>query len=283
MGELYGRKWELRIADLILKSDENDQSKNAHIEFDIEKTDTRDPNKAKISVYMLSPTNREKIVSSRNLDVTLSVGYRDLDISQIFNGNLRNAENKWDRRTVITTVEGDDGGITYRNSVVSRAFGPGTSVLDVLKEAVKALDIGQGNLAEITSLSLQNGQSVYQSGTALNGRARNEVERIVRSCGYRWSIQDGVFQLRQARKPIIGTAVVLKSGTGLVGTPRKSEQSDNKPPIVEADSMILPGLYPGRIVVLTSEEISGNYRIANVRFQGSSSGQWLAKLQMKEY
>ena len=280
---IFKRQWSLQIDDLLIQATTDKPDKVLEMEFNVSKSSTREPNTAEIAVYMLQKTNRDKIASSKDVTVTLKVGYEGQDLAQIFSGKSRHAYNEWDNGIVATKVECDDGGTSFRNAVVSASFGPDTSVLTVLKKAVESLGVGEGNLSDIPSVTLRNGESTYRNGTAIHGRARNVVDRIVRSCGLRWSIQDGVFQLREAGKPIVTKAISLKSSTGLVGSPRRTENHDGKPPVVEVDSLILPGFYPGKVIVLESREVEGNFRISTVAFTGSSSGQWLAKLTMKEY
>jgi hypothetical protein len=280
---LFGRIWSLQIGDLLIDATDEKSDKILEVEFDIEKSLTSEPNTASIGVYMLQKANRDRIVSSSDVDVVFKIGHKGQDLAQIFGGTLRHAYNEWSNRTVITKIEGDDGGASYRNTVISASFGVGTSVLDVLKKAVDGLDIGRGNLSSISSVTLRNGESTYPNGTAIHGRARDVVTRLVSSCGLSWSVQDGSFQLRENGKPVVGTAIVLKSDTGLIGSPKRTENHDGKPPVVEVESLVIPGLYPGRIVVLESLDISGNFMVSKVKFSGRSSGAATASLTLKEY
>jgi hypothetical protein len=48
--------------------------------------------------------------------------------------------------------------------------------------------------------------------------------------------------------------------------------------------MLIPGLYPGRVVQLDSDTLGGAYHCTRVRFAGDSTGpDWYADLELEEY
>lgn len=53
---------------------------------------------------------------------------------------------------------------------------------------------------------------------------------------------------------------------------------------VSAQSLIVPGLYPGKVVVLASTTVEGPWMVSTVRFSGSTvEAAWYADMELKEY
>ena len=108
--------------------------------------------------------------------------------------------------------------------------------------------------------------------------AQRELDRLCKTLGYDWSIQDGQLQLLGARDTIEpGDAIVLNPASGMIGTPEPGENG-----IVEVRSLLIPQLSPGRRVKLEAAAIQGNYRVEKVVYQGDTRGQdWYADLELK--
>lgn len=281
MGErdqrLYNRQWVLQVGETELKS--SSYKPAIDIAFTIRKTTSREPDEAEIMIYNLKRETRNRITQPSTVAVILKAGYENL-IETIFSGDVDESWSYWEMPDVVTRIAGKDSGDSYRNSVVSRTFPPGTKVSTVLRAAVEALAVGYGNLTDYESdLRLSNGSEVYPEGTTIHGPARQMVNRICHSCGFRWRIETGNFKMRRSGTPEYLDAYVLKSSTGLIGSPTQDKDGN-----VDATSLLIPGLFPGRPVLISSREISGNYRIKQVEYQGETFGEnWYANLSLTPY
>jgi len=277
---LKNRYWSLRVGNLELESySKPNEPHMLDISFKVTKTTAREPNKAEILIRNLNPRHRNQIDQMATVQVILVAGYRDVH-ETIFSGDVSEAWSYWEGTEVLTRIAGSDGGNTYRNSRISQTFAPGTRVATVLRAAINSLGIGTGNLSDYEStLRLSSAGDNYPSGTTLHGPAREQVDRIVRSCGLRWSIQNGNFQLRVPGQPTFRTALVLKPTTGLISNP--SRDKDGK---VSAQTLLIPGALPGRSVFLSTRELSGQYHIKKVEYSGdTSSTDWYCNLELEPY
>lgn len=287
MAELWGRVWSLQVGTMLLEGRAPlDRSADLHslaVEFSVKKSLRREPNEAEITIWNLGREHRAAIAAMEaDAAVILKAGYQETSLEQIFSGDLRASPAEWDGPQVKVTLEGSDGGTAYRNTRVQRSFAPGTPVGTVLAAAVEALGVGEGNLPQLRSqLRLTATGETYPGGTTLSGPARDEVNRIVRGCGGTWSIQNGVFQLRLSG-PARRTALRVTPQTGLIGSP--TQATDRGVTTVTAKVLMLPGMYPGRIVQLESREIEGNYEINRVEYKGETRGtEWGATLELRPY
>jgi hypothetical protein len=283
--ELYGRSWRLRIGDLLIDGRHPAQIRPLDISFQVEKSTKREPNTFSAIVTNLSPDHRDQLEGARNIPVILEAGYRDL-FSVIFEGDLQDGRNKkaakkrLDNVNWRTELEGADGGDSYRDSRVQQSFGADTPVPVVLEAAVQALGIGLGNLRELgTDVSLEGGGNTYPEGTILSGQAADEVDRIVESIGLTWSIQNGVFTLREAGQPLQNTAYRLTTASGLIGSPAKDNAG-----VISAVCLLNPELYPARRVVLDSKGVDAQTYVDRIRYVGdTASTDWQCELELKGY
>lgn len=282
MTELFSRQWRLQVGSVLIDATGDEQPLD--IEFEVEKSTAREPNTVSISVYNLNSSHRDQLKDANRVGVILEAGYRGGELTTIFSGDLRDVESSWDGLDVVTKLEGEDGGNSYREARLQRSFAAGTPVLTVLRAAVEAMGIGEGNLRELSELAIEDTGSTYPEGTVLSGPARRAVDRLVRSCGYQWSIQDGNFQIRQRGRPVRGTATVLSPETGLLGSPSRSKPERGRPRVTNAQCLLVPGLYPGRVILLRSREIEGQFMARKVKFSGSTfASEWGAELELVEY
>ncbi len=293
MTQLFGRKFALTVGTLEVSA--------FRCKFKIEKTLKPEPNKALIEVYNLSPDHRGQLAElapgksiklgrKRKTQVAkpqpgrvpcrLEIGYDNAEIEQIFFGDLRTVDSEIDGPDWVTSISSGDGERAYRTARISQAYGPKVPVSTALRAAVKSLGLGDGNLAKVLSgLSLQGQAGVYTRGVVLSGAASRVLTDICRSADLEWSIQDGTVQFVDFGKVLSGRAVVLKPGTGLIGSPNVSADG-----VMNCKTLIVPGLRCGGIVVLDSTMVEGNFRVEKIEYVGDTHGQdWTAEIWGKRY
>jgi hypothetical protein len=260
---IYGKDYRVRI-DTIEVSE-------LDVLFDITRDTTKAPNTGAITVYNLSAEHRKQI---ENLSLREKLGGKTVKTggkirveveagpigarSLIFRGDLRYAKSEPQGADFATLIEGDDGGKSVVNGHVARAF-------------------PAGNLAALEASLRTQGGATFSGGTVLFGPADKELDRVLRSCGYRYSIQNGVLQITRPGKPLTVSAVVLTGGE--VPTP-----TINPDGTIEVLAPILPELYPGGQVLLQTETKRGQFGIIRVNYVGDTSadGQdWHARLTLK--
>ena len=268
MSRLFGRYFELRLGSLRVVG--------ASIKFEIVKTLGREPNTANLRLANLAQSTRDQLATDTEIEVR--AGYED-DHDVLFIGDARDVWTERDGPDLWSVIEAEDGGRAYRAATMERSWDSQVSPHDAIAACVEALDIGRGNLATASTTAS------YAEGLVLSGLAWRQLDRVCRDAGLRWSVQNGNLQLRQSGHPAETSAVHLTPGTGLIGSPKRSKRDARTHRVTaEARSLITPGLYPGRVVVLDSSTVEGNWRINRVRYQGETRGApWYADLELEEY
>jgi len=283
MGELFRRAWSIQVGTVLVRPD--NVGRELACRFDVEKSTRREPNAAVVRIANLRPSRRRQLEELDEPTIEIVAGYQD-DHSLIFSGDARDIYHKKDGATIWTIIESEDAGRAYRRATVQRSFEANTPVSRVLKYAVEALGVGLGNFSQFeATIELTRGGRVYESGTVLSGFAHRQVDRICRGCGLRWSVQNGNLQLRGAGQPAETQSIRLTPGTGLIGSPakgKKDERTGRAP--VTATSLLIPAIYPGRVVVVESDTVSGGYQVKKCRYTGDTSANaWHVQMELEEY
>jgi hypothetical protein len=285
VARLFKRDWRVLLGTL--------DAGKIDLRFKAKRTTGAEPNKLELSVFNLTEAQRNDLARQRGsaggakrnpLPIELYAGYAE-ETFLIFKGQAHLVENHRDGSDWITEIQALDGGVAYKTARINKSFAKGVSVKDVLKAAVGAMGIGQGNLAKFASAQLQGGGSTYAAGTVLSGAASQELDGVVRSLGLRWSTQNGALQLQERGKPLDKAAVRLAPDSGLVGSPAALAVDNKKTRgLSKARALLIAGLEPGRKVVVDSASLQGSYEIIETEYTGDTIGtDWHADLRLRVY
>ena len=290
MATLFKRQWELIVDDVDL----------TQLEFkaQVEKNTKNEPNKLELQIFNLSPdhvaqvTKRAKAKASKGVRVRVSAGYVGA-MFLIFDGDareIRTVQNFADR---TTTIAAHDGGRAFRESRISQSFAPGASVQSIISACAQAMDVGIGNANDIAAgATVASLGSAFPNGIVLAGRASDQLTRVTRAAKMTWSIQNGVLQLMKNGQPLQTTSVRIASDSGMIGSPSVdmdshvtgTSKTQKKPTLVSVKTLMIPGIYPGRKVVLDTEEYNGGYQVVETRFVLDTSGnEWEINSKVRPY
>jgi hypothetical protein len=277
---LFGRAYSVVVAPADVPAFGGFDVSGLRCTFRVTKNLRPEPNTAEVQIYNLAESSRRVLETATKLNLRLEAGYEKTGTAQLFLGQVRHAVTEWDGPDAITTIATGDSEKEIRESRLSLSVGPSVPVPVALTAIARALGVNPGNVDQATALLATKGvANMFGPGTAISGNAARELTDFCRSAGLEWSVQDGQLQILDANKPLLDKAVLLSSQTGLVGSP----SIDGKG-IVTAQTLIIPELRPGRLVVLDSRQVKGGYRIEHVEWFGDTHGQdWYTNLHCKKF
>jgi hypothetical protein len=115
------------------------------------------------------------------------------------------------------------------------------------------------------------------TGYVASGDAVSQLDRVCRSCGLEWSVQDNQLQLLERGKALQEDGIVLAPGSGLLESPELGKGG-----VVRCKALMIPGLYPGRRVELRTQHVRGVYRIETTHHKGGfdAGDDWGAELEL---
>lgn len=192
------------------------------IKFSIKRSDTQTPNTADIRVYNLSEETAVQI-RKEFTKVVLEAGYEG-NRGVIFKGNIKQVilgrESATD--TFIDIVAGD-GDKAYNFAIVNTTLAKGSTQANQIQAAVASMQskgVTQGPLGKQTTTVLPRGKAMF-------GPAKNYLRNSAQTTGNVWSIQDEKVTLVSTTSYLPGTAIVLNSNTGMIGTPQQTNDGVN--------------------------------------------------------
>lgn len=308
---LFRRSWRVAVSDLDVSS--------LDIEFKILKTIKPEPNKCALTVWNLNQGHRADLLKRNNpfnltsdkivgIPVQIDAGYRGHS-STIFYGDLNQVSSINDATNWKTIIAGSDGGRSYREGRINRTFKKGTRIADVLSACADAMKIGRGNVDNFETLaSIPSLGATIPHSMTMSGNAASQLTRVITSIGLTWSIQNGSLQVLGIGAPLDGLAIILDQNHGLIGSPESSIDSTvslgnaqqyaqsaplkvAKPPkpkdpgIIKVKSMIIPGLAPGRKLVVNSDQFHDfPCYITEIEYVGASfTNDWYCNLICRQY
>jgi hypothetical protein len=237
--------------------------------------------KSRIDIFNLNETHRRQIEEQKTVEVSLFVGYADQDLGLICKTDMREAFSVRDGQDWVTKLSTGDGDSAAK-ARLSNSYPPGAKFETLWKDATKALQaqgIGVGNAIEaIKKGNFRDGITELLHGGNMHGQALKEMRRIGKSLGLDVHIQDKELVVAPINGALSATAVVLNSGTGLIGSPQRGAKG-----ILKVRSLLLPGLKPKRLVQVESRLVTGTYVVRKAKFTGDkAANDWYADLECTE-
>lgn len=239
--EQFGRVFKLLVSDA--KGESLDLS-NLRVKFAIKKSSAETPNVADIRVYNVD-LEFAQLIKKQFTKVIMQAGYV-ANFGVIFSGNVKQIiigrESATD--TYVDIIAGD-GDQAYNFAIVNTTLAKGSSQADHLNAATAAMTT-QGTTAGFTS-ALPT--TKLPRGKVMFGTARDHIRTIADSSGCSWSIQDEQIEFVKQTTYLPGTAVVLTSKTGIVGTPQQTNQG------VNLKCLLNPKIKSGRRIQIDNKSI----------------------------
>lgn len=309
MSTLFGRDWKVQVDTLDVSA--------LDLDFRILCSTKTQPNKCVLTLWNVNQDHRAQLLKRNKptgpggkivgVPTRVQAGYVD-NMGVLFDGDLREVGSQRDKVSWKTILSGDDGGRSYREGRINKSFARGTPIGTVLSQCCEALGIGLGNASDFTaSAAIAGYGSTLPHAMTLSGNAAQQLTRLTTSIGLTWSVQRGVLTLSRKGAPLNLGAILLNDRTGLIGSPEASVDSTisltppqqfaagakaKKPTqpkpkdtsILKVRSLLIPGLVPGRKIVLESKEFNGGYYITEVEYVGQSwANDWHCTMIVRVY
>lgn len=277
MTALLNRQYVLAVGAKGIASSRQD-SEGFHptlrISFGVVRTLTQEPNNSEISVFNLNESSRKSLDEKPKVPIVLSAGYGK-ELSRIFSGDVSYVASQRQGVEWVTKLSLQDGADKYRSSRINVSLAPGTPISAAIQKAASAIGLPVGNLSTHLS-NARGGVDRFARGVVLSGSAPGQLDKLLKTAGYGWSIQDGQLQILAPKETMPGMAVKLTPSTGLIGSPERGDKG-----LTKAKALIQPGLLPGNRVVLESAVVVGTFRVEKSEFKGDSHGtDWYVEMEM---
>ena len=284
MSELFNRDISVQVGTTLVASRSGDDDVTRPIlrmSFKIEKTGTKDPSKADLTIWNLAEQTRSKFQTEKE-PVIIEAGYVG-NRSQIFSGDMSYGSSMRQGTDWVTKFQAGDGETKFRSSRVNESFKPGVTLKAMFKKVAEATGLGLGNVInKINAGDFRGSLEEVTNGAVLSGNAMNELDKLAQSMGFGLQIRDGQLEILRANETTEDTAIRLEMESGLIGVPELGEKG-----AVKARSLLRGGLFPARKVEIIARrtgeagfEINGFFRVGRVVHSGDTWGpDWYSDIE----
>ena len=229
---------------------------NLRVSFSCGKTKSKEPNKAELQIYNLSPDSIP-FFSTKGYITRISAGYGEIPYL-LFVGDVHRAETAYRGTDSITQVQLRDGGIAYSSSRAAMTYKKDMLGRDIIRSLAKQAGLGV-DVSQIGSL-----QDKRYKGFAASGPWRESVQNLADSMGMDFSIQDGKLELTTKDKPRSKQAFYLHKDNGLIGSPQKTKQG------TKLRSLLNPAIRTRSLLQVESRSVSGWFVVRTLQHTGDS-------------
>lgn len=238
-----------------------------YISFTVEESTGRTPNKAKVDIYNLSTHSLQWLEQPGQV---MQVFAGDSTTPpEIFQGDLNRGKVVTKRAppNYITTLEAQDGKRVMQGGYFEGSYPAGTTRTKIRVDVLAANGIATGHVGTLP-------ERVYEAPPSFSAPMREVLDELYAGELAQWSIQRGVFQLVALGQPLPGNAPVISSGTGMIGSPDRTDKG-----VKVSIRGMAPGTFPGGAFVISSRVWGGQARITKLTRKGDSYGkQWQTDL-----
>lgn len=260
--KLFQRRWKASIGDL--------STDKLRIAFRVTKSLEKEPNSLELKITNLSEASRGKLKGA-GVACVLEAGYEG-SRAVIFSGNSRTIDHAREGSDWTTIARCGDGEQAFQYARINQKFAPGSKLADVIRAAANALTLNKGNLEDALTGTLAFQE--FSHGFVGFGRAGDVFDKLIRSAGLTWSVQQGAIQVVKRGEPFLQKkAALLTATSGLIGSPvHAPPDKKGKPSVLKCKCLLNPQIIPGRIISLDTRSISGEFVAQKVEHQGDSHG-----------
>jgi len=263
-----------------------------HVTFKVSKTLEKEPNSADITVHNLSETSRGNI-NAKFASVILKAGYGKPgelgSMATIFTGDAKYIDHHREGTDWATHILAGDGERAFQYEFANVSFGRVEHVL-AIRALVSQSSLNPGNLEKaLASSKFTDPTARFRRGFSARAPLISEVEKLMRSHGFRTSVQQGAFRFTPIRpdyayfQDSLNTAPYISETTGMVGSPQTGtpDKKEKSPPVTKVKILLRPDVHCGDIVKMDAENVRGVHLVHALTHSGDTmGGDWYTELEL---
>lgn len=253
------------------------------IDFDIFKTNKKDPNKSRITIWNLNDTTYQRILE-KTYAVDLYTWYGDDEPSLIFRGYIEkpqtvkqnNAQGKintakgflastvkQDNRggfDIPTVIELVDARVAYTEKVINKSYRTAVTSTQIIKDCIEAMGVGVARFSDNLP------EKTYTNGYKAVGKPHVILNTVCKALNIRWNVQNDLIQIIAPDEKFDGTYAVLLNGDN---SQRPSRSGDNE---ITIATRLLPFINPEDWVKCEFKDFEGTEQVRAVHSVGNNYG-----------
>lgn len=286
MGGVYQNLWkqpDLKLNCMLRVAGANVQITDLDIDFDIYKTNKKDPNKSTITIWNLNDITYQRILE-KTYAVDLYIWYGDNEPTLAFRGYIEKNKTiqqgspqgrintakgflasaiKQDIKggfDVPTTIELVDARVAYTGKTINKNYRSAVSSTQIINDCIEAMGVG------IAKFSNNLPEKIYKSGFNAIGKPHVVLDKVCKSLNIRWNIANDLIQIIAPNEQFSGTYAVLLNPDN---SERPAKNGENE---ISITTRLLPFINPDDWVKAEFKEFQGTEQVKIVHSTGNNYG-----------
>lgn len=262
MSSSFGRYCRLLVgsSDLVVTGTDAENSDyyaldftGLRVQFEVVKSYVGTPNTARITIYNLSKSTRERLTTEFDR-ITLEAGYDD-DNGVLFNGEIFNVFHERRQPDYASIIYASDGGFNFREAFTNVSYGAGVSLERVLTGLANdmQLNVGENLISGASEL-------IFPSGWQFCGDTPKALDLLADSFSFNWSIQTGKLYIVPEGETLSRPKYSITSESGMIGSPTLTERG------IDVQTLLNWQLTPNEEINVVSLGQTVNYQALNINY-----------------
>jgi len=256
-------------------------------DFEVNFEDGKELPEATVRIKNLASSTRFSM--ARGDLIIINAGYKG-QLGNIFVGQISSVEQKHEGTDWITEIVGVSAMREWLSREVNKTY-QATKASFVVRDLLNILGIEPAVFELVRDVN-------YPYGKYCRGRVGDIVSEIVtRDCESRFVINNGLIIINDPNQPVTFGALLsaqtglLRNSTGTMIVPITnnlleplSEEEKLEQAILKTRSVMLnPALLGGSLVEVDSNDLQGTFIVVRGQHVGSRTGEWLTKVELREF
>ena len=298
MTDLFGRKVLVRVNGLEFSSVSARATKGDvraatpringfRIRFKVERSVESKSNKAQCSIENLARGTQGKLDAISKPEFEIEAGYRDLS-GIVFKGKAVLIAHEPKETGTTTTIQAADGLVEISRHV-SASLPAKTDATTLIATIAKQIGVSaEKALAQFKKGEFAQGADIFIKGITLSGTGKSELDKLARTYGFDWSIQNEELTLTFPKQVIesieTGAVVRLSENTGMINGPVRIYDKDKpKDFLIKVKSLLRAEFVPHGGVLIESANYNDVFQVRKVVHTGDSQeGEFSSELECRK-
>lgn len=254
-----------------------------HINFSLEKSGTSSNNTGTITLSNITKEHKA-ILEKKDCMIELKAGYGN-NLPLIFAGTVSTVTSEMSGQDESVKIEAVDGLVAIRDTYISKSYDSGTNGKTIIDYIGKQMGC---SVVYSREAKQKLTDKKFNGGFSAAGAAKEALNKICKTCGLTWSIQNGVLQIVVNGQPISYRVYVISPKTGLISIPKKVTISSSTESSQAIEGWEITYMMNGAIGVddyikLESKYASGFFKVYKVKITGDNFGNdWKCTATVRE-
>lgn len=275
-------EWQSGASGDVLEFVSDGTQDSFRISANIQKTVMGVPNPSTINIYNLSDKTRNALQRSLT-KITVEAGWENTEMHKVFQGSLVSCQSARQGADIVTKIAAIPGYGALVRSTVSKTYGEGMPIQDVLKDlggTLEGVTVNSDHFKEVQG-------TLGKGGWSFAGRTQDAMTELASEYGFSWNIDDNSLNAIGDKAKFDGMVVLYGKDGGLINVSPILQGPMQVQTGVKISAIYVPGVQPGstvRVRSTVSQGLDGDYRIHTAAISlDTFSDAWTMQLESFRY